>query len=276
LGPEELTRHLIATLGGRYSSELGIDVDRGLDQVERWALAATLFGARISTTIALHTYRLLDAAGASTVSSAARLPREELEALLDAGGYTRFDFRTADGVHQLAPLVHLRALRRWSRLTATVALARELDALPGWVPVTVRIFPRELRGTWPGANPPLDPRAVWAAHHLGLLAPSTRSPIEQVHRLATRAGLDRRDVEVGLVRLSLCHARKTQECTGGTHCQLLRPRQVGERRSALEIAAEVNDDGSGPSTLNHSSQQEEADSDERNARVGDGDASRER
>ena len=41
MGPDELTRHLIATLGGRYSSELGIDVDRGLDQVERWVFAAT-------------------------------------------------------------------------------------------------------------------------------------------------------------------------------------------------------------------------------------------
>jgi len=47
---------LVESLGGRYSAQLGIDVDRGDDQIERWALAATLFGARISAKIAERTF----------------------------------------------------------------------------------------------------------------------------------------------------------------------------------------------------------------------------
>ena len=56
-------RRLVATLGGRFSIELGIDVDGGADEVERWALAATLFGNRISAGIVVRTYRELERAG---------------------------------------------------------------------------------------------------------------------------------------------------------------------------------------------------------------------
>src|SRR5215510_7141520 len=39
-----LARGAVSALGGRYSAELGIDVDAGDAQIERWFLAATLFG----------------------------------------------------------------------------------------------------------------------------------------------------------------------------------------------------------------------------------------
>src|SRR5579875_721124 len=66
----ELVRAL-AGLGGRFSSELGIELDRGPEEVERWALAATLFGARISAAIAMRTYTGLRFAGAATAASGA-------------------------------------------------------------------------------------------------------------------------------------------------------------------------------------------------------------
>ena len=45
------------------SLELGIDLDRDPEEVQRWALAAPLFGNRISTTVAMRTYRVLQQAG---------------------------------------------------------------------------------------------------------------------------------------------------------------------------------------------------------------------
>ena len=51
-GAVELARRVVAVLGGRYSAELGIDVDASDAEVERWFLAATLFGARISARVA--------------------------------------------------------------------------------------------------------------------------------------------------------------------------------------------------------------------------------
>ena len=42
----------MAVLGGRYSAGLGIDVDVGEAEVERWFVAATLFGTRIPAQVA--------------------------------------------------------------------------------------------------------------------------------------------------------------------------------------------------------------------------------
>jgi hypothetical protein len=57
---------LVETLGGRFSAEMGIDLDRGGRKVEGWLLAATLFGTRISAAIAARTY--LAMAGRSALS----------------------------------------------------------------------------------------------------------------------------------------------------------------------------------------------------------------
>jgi hypothetical protein len=65
----------------------------------------------------------------------------------------------------------------------------------------VRLFLRELRGVWPGADPPLDERAAQAALALGL-------PVRDVatlRRLAARAELDVRDLEAALVRARISH-----------------------------------------------------------------------
>lgn len=52
----QLARSVTGVLGGRYSTELGIDVDAGDAEVGRWFLVATLFGARISAQVAEHTF----------------------------------------------------------------------------------------------------------------------------------------------------------------------------------------------------------------------------
>ena len=62
-GAIELARRVVAVLGGRYSAGLGIDVDAGEAQVERWFVAATLFGARIPARVAERTFGVLAARG---------------------------------------------------------------------------------------------------------------------------------------------------------------------------------------------------------------------
>jgi len=47
-----VAHRVVAVLGGRYSAGLGIDVDAGEAEVERWFVAAALFGARISARVA--------------------------------------------------------------------------------------------------------------------------------------------------------------------------------------------------------------------------------
>lgn len=196
-------RELVERLGGRFSLQMGIDVDRSDHEVDRWFLAATLFGTRISWSIVERTFAVLTGAGVHTIADAARRSRQELIGYLDAGGYARYDERTANRLLRLAEVVAERHGRpsalKVERDPRTLEAA--LDDLPGWGPTTVRLFLRELRGTWPGADPPLDERAARTALDLGL-------PVRDVatlRRLAARAELDVRDLEAALVRARISH-----------------------------------------------------------------------
>lgn len=222
-----LARRVVETLGGRFSQEMGIDVDRGDAEIERWLFAATLFGTRISAAIAVRTYRLLAESGVGTLAAVEGRSWNDLVELLDRAGYVRYDYRTATRLQKLASTVRgegVGALRK-STLAETRAA---LDALPGWGPATICLFLRELRGVWPSLDPPLDDRAVEAACHIGLLASRNR-PLEHLRTLATQAGLDLRDLETSLVRLWLSHHREFQRCAGGSRCTALaneRPRRT--------------------------------------------------
>jgi hypothetical protein len=223
-GAIELARRVVAVLGGRFSVELGIDVDAGEAEVERWFVAATLFGARIPARVAERTFGVLAAAGLARIGQMRHVPSDDLIAMLDAGGYARYDFRTATRLLELSEIINERYDGQVAviggRFAAYPALHAALDALPGWGPVTVRLFLRELRGVWPGADPPLDERAATAAHHLGL--PAARPAGAWLAGLAVACGLDMRDLEAGLVRLNLAHGRAMAGCPGGGACTALR------------------------------------------------------
>ncbi len=204
---------VVSRLGGRYSLELGIDVDAGVDEVERWALAATLLGSSSSTAVALRTYRVLRAAGVDTIGAAGERSREELVALLGIGGHDGESEATQ--LQALAGVLANRASGRLSTfcdgLTAQDQLERNLESLPGWGPATAHAFLRELRGVWRAAEPALDERAAAAAAHTHL--PTT---LDALASLSTVAELDLRDMEAGLVRLALCHDFAV--CPGGEEC----------------------------------------------------------
>lgn len=222
-----LARRVVEALGGRYSAELGIDVDAGDREVERWFLASTLFGARISASIAGRAFRVLTGAGLARIGQVRHLPSADLIGMLDAGGYARYDYRTASRLLALSELIGERYDGQVAMIGRTFpsyqGLCAALDALPGWGPVTIRLFLRELRGVWPGATPPLDERAASAGRHLDILGDGAGGPdLTVLFGLAGAAGLDPRDLESGLVRLDLAHARAMASCPGGQDCTALR------------------------------------------------------
>ena len=132
------------------------------------SLAATLFGARIPARVAERTFGVLAAAGLARIWQLRHVPSADLIAMLDAGGYARYDLRTATRLLQLCEIIDDRYDGQVGligrRFAAYPELRAALDALPGWGPVTVRLFLRELRGVWPGAGPPLDERAATGRH----------------------------------------------------------------------------------------------------------------
>jgi len=214
--PVLLARRLLDALGGRFSTEMGIDLDGGDEQVERWLLAATLFGARISASTAVRTYRELGRAGITTPAEVRGRSWDQLVEVLDRGGYARYDFQTATRLQKLAEALEGRGVDslRDGSLGKTQA---NLDALPGWGPVTVSLFLRELRGVWPEVDLPLDQRAADAAKHLGLLG-GDADALERLRSLAGQADVDLRDLEAALVRLWLSHRRTAANCPGGLEC----------------------------------------------------------
>jgi hypothetical protein len=84
---------LIRKFGGSYVRELGIDSPcRDSTETYKWFLAAILFGAKI----AAKTYAgfaLIEAVSSETILTAGW---NELVQILGRGGYTRYDFKTAD------------------------------------------------------------------------------------------------------------------------------------------------------------------------------------
>ncbi len=219
-------RRLVASVGGRFSTEAGIDVDAGHGEVERWFLAATLFGTRISAAIAQRTFAVLAAAGLVRIAQARDFSWDDLVRLLDAGGYARYDFRTATRLHALADAIGDRYGGRVAEIgerhRSYPDLRAALDSLPGWGPVTAEVFLRELRGVWPGAQPPPDSRAVRAARHLRLITSTGADHVlGELFAISRTADLDVRDLESALVRLALAHRRDLDACPGGDACRVL-------------------------------------------------------
>jgi len=214
----------LMVLGGRFSTALGVDVDASDSEVERWFLAATLFGARIPTATAEHTFHVLDGAGV-TVATALAFSWDDLVDLLDRGGYTRYDFKTATRLHTLCEVLGERYGGRVCAIPGSARtpaeLEHELDDLPGWGPVTVGLFLRELRGVWPLAAPGLDPKALSCARHLGVVGARVADPLERVRSLSAACGVDPRDLEGALVRCALGHHRDLRTCPGGRACVAL-------------------------------------------------------
>lgn len=239
-----LAARIVHAVGGRLSVELGIFPEHGAADVERWFLASTLFGNRISAPVAMRTFQALESAGVRRIGDVETRTAAELIGLLDAGGYARYDSRMASRLRDLANAVRRcyggEVAEIGRRFDEPRALEAALDELPGWGPATIGVFLREMRGVWPGARPSLDRRAREAARHVGLLGGSESDSDgigdgdgdrdgdcdredDAIGRLTLVARLGHcgeTDLEEALVRLSRAH-RSIASCPGGRDCVVL-------------------------------------------------------
>jgi 3-methyladenine DNA glycosylase/8-oxoguanine DNA glycosylase len=176
---------IVAVAGGRFSRELGIDLDaRRPGDVFRWFLASVLFGARISETIVKHTFQVFEQAGVTTPEAIERTGWDGLVELLDRGGYVRYDFKTATKLLDLCRTLRERYQCDLDRLHAEASDPRDLEErltalAKGIGRVTANIFLREMRGTWKKARPLPTDLVLLAAGNIGFLPNRSVKP-EQV------------------------------------------------------------------------------------------------
>jgi hypothetical protein len=173
IAPGELVR----SRGGRFAGTLGIDLTAA-DAGERfkWFLAALLYGARISGSLASRAWREFAARGVLTPAGIAATGWDGLVAILDAGGYARYDYKTATKLLDVCAALMRDYGCNLDALHDAAADPRDLESRlkalgKGIGDTTVEIFLRELRGIWAKADPPLSPLAIRAASELGYLRP---------------------------------------------------------------------------------------------------------
>lgn len=179
-----------------YSEELGIDLAANTDaELFKWLLASVLLGARISETIAKHTYRSFE-------RHRLLAPKRILAAgwdylvnpVMREGGYVRYDEKTSSTLLRICDRLIIEyggSLKRLHLLAAdSLDLEARLDDFYGVGPVTVNIFLRELRPRWPKADPEPLPRVKAAARGLGIDLDGYRRKSMAFARL--EAGLIRR------------------------------------------------------------------------------------
>lgn len=205
----------VKSRGGRYAGALGIDL-ASPDAGERfkWLLAALLYGARISETLATRTWREFAARGVLSPERIVATGWDGLVTLLDAGGYARYDYKTATKLLAVCEALMRDYGGSLDALHAAAADPRDLEnrikALgKGIGDTTVGIFLRELRGVWAKAEPSLSPLAFDAATALGYLRPGPQDPnraLAQLRRLWAADGQPAAgfaDFESALVREGL-------------------------------------------------------------------------
>ena len=168
----EALKTLLEKHGQKYSQTLGIKLETAQDsEIFKWFLAAMLFGAPISETPAMKTYKCFEKHNFLTSDKILRAGWNRLVQVLDEGGYTRYDYKTADKL--LLVMGNLQKEYRGSlnllqaKASNSADLEKRLKALgKGIGDVTVNIFLRDLRDIWNKADSKPTPLMIIAARDL--------------------------------------------------------------------------------------------------------------
>lgn len=182
--------------GKPYSEMLSINLEKGDPASFTWFLASILYSKPIRESSATKTYRLFYQYGLTDPSAIVKAGWDKLVKVLDEGGYTRYDFSTADRLIEICgnlinrydeslDLLHQRS-------SDSKDLERRLMELgKGIGPVTISVFLRDMRKVWSKADPSPTPKVKAAMENLG---------IANLKEFARRKGLNLIELETALHR----------------------------------------------------------------------------
>jgi endonuclease III len=232
----EAVQKLLETLGGRYSDALGIDLESGReDEIFKWFLASILFGAPITETSVVKTYKCFEKYGVLTPERILETGWDGLVRILDEGGYTRYDFKTADKLLEVMRNLMERYGGKLTNLYNKAGSPRELEEAlkslgKGVGEVTVNIFLRELRDLWDKAEPNPTSLVVLAAKNLGLVSEeSGKLVLQQLEEFWVENAVEGKsfvDFETALLRLGKNYCRKAKCSLCPVRKECLKPRAV--------------------------------------------------
>lgn len=211
---KNLIEKLIRNFGKTYSEELGIDLgSRKEKEIFKWFLASMLFGKRIGENIAKRTYQEFEKSDLLTPNKILEAGWDRLVAALDAGGYVRYDFSTADKLLKvMEDLIKCGGLNNIHKEANNEKdLEEKLKLFKGIGPVTANIFLRELRHIWEKANPELSRFTKIGAKNLGI----------DINRFK-RNTKDFVTLESALLRVgkNYCLKKRCRECHFSEDCRI--------------------------------------------------------
>jgi len=204
---------LLKILGGKFSTALGINLkNSGSGGIFKWFLASILFGARISEKIAVNTFKEFEKRKVLSPDAILKTGWEGLVELLDAGGYVRYDFKTASKLLEIVKDLKekydssLNKLHQESKDTGD--LEEKIQNLgKGIGEITTDIFLRELRDIWKKAEPYPSDLVILACRKSGLIPSGISSKEKILTELKSLwqenkiKGKDFADFEAALLRL---------------------------------------------------------------------------
>jgi len=171
----ESLKTLVENVGKKYSEILGINLTDGRDEeIFKWFLASILFGAPITETSVIKTYRCFRKHGVLTPKRILETGWDGLVEILDEGSYTRYDFKTADKLLEVMRSLIGKCNGSLNILRDKASGAKDLekrlkDLGKGIGDVTVSIFLRELRDIWKKANPNPTSLVILTAKNLEIV-----------------------------------------------------------------------------------------------------------
>jgi len=198
-------KDFVREFGQPYSEMLGIDLKSGRgEEAVKWFLAAILYSKPIRESSATKTYRCFERHGVITAERIVRVGWDRLVSILDKGGYTRYDFSTADKLLEvfgnLEKLYNGDLTKLHNQSKDSLDLENRLKELgKGIGDTTVSIFLRDMRGIWEKADPRPSPLVRSAIERLG---------IKDLKEYAREAGIDVVRLETALLRYAKDFFRK--------------------------------------------------------------------
>lgn len=187
---------------------LGIHLkSRRNEDVVKWFLAAILYSKPISETSATRTYLCFDRSGVTTARRILDTGWDRLVNILDEGGYTRYDFSTADKLLEVFGNLERQYDGDLTKLYEASGNEVELEASlkrlgKGIGDTTVSIFLRDMRHIWRKAKPRPTPLLTMALKKLG---------IKDLEKHARKHRIDIVRLETALVRYSKAFIKKGKQ-----------------------------------------------------------------